>query len=159
VKIPWPAVAAATLVGAAGAAGLIRAAMPVSAGGSAASIEVTNAWVRPPAPPNHAAAAYFTVHNPTGHADRLVSVTADVGASAVLHTAQMSLNAGGVVIPAHGRLVLSTGHGHVMIQRVRTPLKPGGTVELQLRFAHAGEVSATARVIALGAPDPTGGHR
>jgi hypothetical protein len=45
-----------------------------------------------------------------------------------------------------------------MIQRIRTQLRPGTTVELQLRFAHAGVVRATARVIALGAPEPTGGR-
>jgi len=159
VKIPWLAAAAAAVVGAAGVAGLIRAAVPVTSAAAAPPLVVSNAWVRPPAPPNRSAAAYFTVQNTTGHPDRLQSVTANVGSSAVLHTAQMSLNAAGVLIPAHGRLVLSTGHGHVMIQQIRTQLRPGTTVELQLRFAHAGVVPATARVIPLDAPDPTGGSQ
>lgn len=157
MRFAWPA-AAAVLVGAAGAAGLIRAALPVSSRAAAAPIVISNAWVRPPAPPTRAAAAYFTVRNTTDRPDRLESVTSSVGAFAVLHTAQMSVNKAGVLIPAHGRLVLSTGHGHVMIERIRTPLRPGSTVDLQLRFAHAGVVLATARVIALGAPDPTGGQ-
>jgi copper(I)-binding protein len=137
---------------------LVRAAEPERSEAAPAPIVVSNAWVRPPAPPNHSAAAYFTVQNTSSHSDRLESVTADVGSSAVLHTAQMSLNKAGVLIPARGRLVLSTGHGHVMIQRIRTQLRPGTTVDLQLRFAHAGVVTATARVIALGAPEPTGGR-
>jgi len=159
VRIPWPAVVAAAIVGAAGVAGLVRAAQPETSDAAPAPIVVSNAWVRPPAPPNHAAAAYFTVQNTTGHPDRLQSVTANVGSSAVLHSAQMSLNTAGVLIPAHGRLVLSTGHGHVMIQQIRTQLRPGTTVDLQLRFAHAGVVPATARVIPLDAPDPTGGSQ
>ena len=158
MRIPWSAAVAAVVVAAAGVAGLVRAAEPERSEAASAPIVVSNAWVRPPAPPNNSAAAYFTVQNTTGHADRLESVTANVGSSAVLHTAQMSLNKAGVLIPAHGRLVLSTGHGHVMIQRIRTQLRPGTKVDLQLRFAHAGVVPATARVIALGAPDPTGGR-
>jgi hypothetical protein len=145
-----------------GAAGLIRGAVPLSAatGGATSTAEpivVSNAYVRPPAPPTKSAAAYFTVFNTTATPDRLVSVDSGAGATSVLHTANMTRDANGLVIPAHGKVVLSTGHGHVMIEQLFGKLKPGQTVNLNLTFARAGVITIAAKVIALGAPVPTGG--
>jgi copper(I)-binding protein len=154
----WPAwVAVAVAV--AGAAGLIRAAAPQSSGAapSAAPIVITGAYVRPPVAPTDAAAAYFTITNTTGRADRLVSVTSGAGAAAMLHTSGMRMNMSGAVVPAHGRLVLSTGKGHVMVEHLFGTLRPGENVNFDLSFADAGTISVTAPVIALGAPAPGGG--
>ena len=89
MRIPWPAVLGGTLVAAVGAVGLIRGAVPVATAGSNAgspAIVVTNAYVREPAPPTDAAAAYFTVYNTTAQDDTLRSVTSGAGATSVLHT-------------------------------------------------------------------------
>ncbi len=75
----------------------------------------------------------------------------------MLHTAGMSTDSDGAVIPAHGKLVLSTGKGHVMIEQLFGTLKPGQNVNLALTFERAGEIEVSAPVIALGAPAPTGG--
>ena len=160
MRIPWPALLGATLVAAVGAAGLIRGAVPVaSAGGDsdAPPIVVTNAYVREPAPPTDAAAAYFTVYNTTARADRLTSVYSGAGATSVLHTivnGTMTAAGNGAVIPARGSLVLSTGKGHVMIEQLFGKLVPGQSVNLELVFANAGPIDITAPVIALGAPAP-----
>jgi periplasmic copper chaperone A len=146
-----------------GAAGLIRSTATQSqAGGSGQSaaqpIVVTNAFIRPPAPPNTTAAAYFTVYNTTAQPDTLESVASGAGATAVLHTTidgVMTAVTGGLQIPAKGSLVLSVGTGHVMIGQLFGPLKAGQTVNLELTFANAGVVEVTAKVIALLAPAPT----
>jgi copper(I)-binding protein len=163
MQIPWPAALAGTLLAAVGAAGLIRAAVPpapASGNPSAAgAIVVTNAYVREPAPPTDEAAAYFTVFNTTGKDDTLLSVTSGAGATSTLHTlvrGVMTPAANGARVPAHGSLVLSTGTGHVMIQQLFGKLLPGQSVNLELSFTTAGPIDVAAKVIALGAPPPTG---
>jgi copper(I)-binding protein len=163
MRLPWPAVAGGMVIAAVGAAGLIRGAVPqsVAAGPSASAagpIAVTNAYVRPPVPPNKTAAAYFTVYNTTSSADRLLDVVTGAGATAVLHTigrnGQMAVAPNGVVVPAHGSLVLSTSRGHVMIGQLFGTLKPGQSVDLELDFQNAGPINVVATVIAVGAPAP-----
>ena len=164
MRLPLSTVLAAAAVAALGAAGLIRGAVPIGAdtggaAGASAPIVVSGAYVREPAPPTDAAAAYFTVYNTTGTADRLLSVVSGAGATAMLHTVSngsMSAAANGAVIPPHGKLVLSTGSGHVMIEGLFGPLRPGQSVNLALTFADAGTLDVSAPVVALGAPAPTG---
>ena len=166
MRIPLSTLVAGMAVAVLGAAGLIRGAVPLgvpSGGGTSGSapIVVTGAYVREPAPPTDAAAAYFTVYNTTGTADRLLSVVTGAGQTSVLHTlvnGQMNPAPDGAVIPAHGTLVLSTGTGHVMIEKLFGPLKPGQSVNLALTFAGAGTIDVSAPVIALGAPAPTGAN-
>lgn len=167
MRLPWPAVVAGTLAAALGATGLIRAAVPQpAAGGSAAPsaagpIVVTGAYVRAPVPPTPSAAAYFTVYNTTGRPDRLLSVQTGAGAVSVLHAANpdgsMTVSPDGVVVPAHGTLVLTTGKGHVMIEQLFGKLTAGQTVNMELDFQNAGPIDVVAPVIAVGAPAPTGG--
>jgi copper(I)-binding protein len=162
--LPWTAVAGGVVVAALGAAGLIRGAVPQSAaaGGVTASstpIVISGAYVRAPVPPTQNAAAYFTVDNTTGTADRLLSVESGAGADTVLHTVapngSMVVDPNGAVIPAHGSLTLATGRGHVMIEKLAGTLKPGQHVDLELDFANAGSINITAPVVAVGAPAPT----
>jgi copper(I)-binding protein len=163
MRLPWPAVAAGVALAAVGTAGLIRGAQPqaTASGGSSSGVPpiiVTGAYVSPPAPPTKLAAAYFTVYNTTARDDLLTSVTTGAGATAVLHTlvhGVMTADSGGVVIPAYGNLVLSTGTGHVMIGQLFGPLKPGQSVNVDLTFQNAGSITVTAPVIALGAAPPT----
>jgi periplasmic copper chaperone A len=161
MRLPrWPVAVGACLV-ILGAAGLFRGSVSQSAaaGGSSGSapIVVTNAYVRPPVPPAETAAAYFTVYNTTGRDDTLTSVATGAGGQAVLHTTVngvMTAVSGGVVIPAHGSLVLSTGKGHVMIGQLFGKLLPGQSVNLELVFANAGPITVTAQVIPPDAPAP-----
>jgi hypothetical protein len=164
MRLPWQAAVGGVALALLGAAGLVRGAVPLSSpatGGGTVNIAepvvVSNAYVRPPAPPSKSAAAYFTVFNTTAHPDRLVAVDSGAGATSVIHTPNMTKAKNGVLIPAHGKVVLSTGHGHVMIQQLFGKLKPGQTVNLDLAFEHAGVVTIAAKVIALGTPAPTGG--
>jgi copper(I)-binding protein len=164
MRIPLPAALGAGLVVVVGAAGLIRGAqpLPVAAVGSAssASIVVSGAYVRAPAPPTDAIAAYFTIYNTTAKPDRLETVLSGAGETTVLHVQQggkMVISADGPVIPAHGKLVFKAGAGHVMIEKLFGQVTAGQTVDLELTFENAGVVDVTAPVVALGAPAPTGG--
>jgi len=158
-------VAAGTLVVGDASNGLIRGAMPQASGATgggatpAAPFSVTNAYVRPPVPPNDTAAAYFTVYNTTGTPDRLLSVQSGAGEETELHVMQgptMVDATNGVVIPAHGHLALSVGHGHVMIEGVTTKLRAGQQVIVELDFENAGPVDVSAPVVPLGSPTPSG---
>jgi hypothetical protein len=160
MRMPWQALVGGVVIAALGTAGLVRGAQPVATSApppSGPPIVVSGAYVRAPAPPTDAAAAYFTVSNTTGTADRLVSVDSGAGATTVLHTSGMTVDTDGAVIPAHGKLVLSTGKGHVMIEHLFGSLTAGQNVNLALTFERAGEIEVSAPVIALGAPIPTGG--
>jgi hypothetical protein len=163
--MPWPAAVAGVAVAVLGGAGLVRASMPQHAAVSRPVIAVTGTYVRPPVPPNDSAAAYFAVTNSSPTADRLESVVASVGGGAVIHTAGMTRMAGmpdmapvgTITVPAQARVVLSPGHGHVMIEKVAPALRAGQRVELTLIFARAGRVSVRAPVVPFGSPTPTEG--
>lgn len=154
MRTPWAAVAGGVVIGALGVAGFVRGEMPVTASSGAAPtqpIVISQARVVPPLPPSRTAAAYFTVTNTTGKADRLLSVITGAGEESVLHVyvkGVMTSPPDGVVVPAHGRLVLRTGQGHVMIENVFGTLKPGDNVNLSLTFQNAGTIDVDAPVVA-----------
>lgn len=154
---------AAGIVAVLGLAGLIRGAVPqaaVSAGGAATDpIVISGAYVREPASPD-VAAAYFTVYNTTGTADTLVDVASGAGKSAAVMSDEggsMTALASGLPVPAHSSVTLKPGKGHVMIEHLLGPLRPGQYVNLQLTFVNAGPINVSAPVIAIGAPAPTAG--
>jgi copper(I)-binding protein len=159
---PLSLVAAAVVV-LVGLIGLVRGAVPQSVAGPStgqdapAGLVVGGAYVREPAN-GVTAAAYFTVYNPTGTADQLLSVTSGAGGQTSLHTeaADGSMQTmTGLAVPAHGSLALTPGKGHVMIEKLYGPLKAGQSVNLQLSFAHAGQLLVTAPVIGVTAAVPT----
>jgi copper(I)-binding protein len=161
---PSISVFAAGVVAVLGMAGLIRGAVPQVTGsglGGAATdpIVVSGAYVREPASPD-VAAAYFTVYNTTGTDDTLTSVATGAGEDATVMSEDngaMRELPGGLRIPAHSSVTLSPGKGHVMIEHLLGPLRPGQYVNLQLTFANAGPVNVSAPVIAIRAPAPTAG--
>jgi copper(I)-binding protein len=160
VRPPPAFIAVAGGVVALGLAGLILGAVPQPAAGgpdtlatASAPIVITDAYVREPASPD-VAAAYFTATNTTGTDDTLVAVATGAGQIATLHDASMSAMAGGLRVPAHSSVTLSPAHGHVMIERLVGPLRPGQTVNLQLTFERAGPLVIEAPVIGINAPAP-----
>jgi copper(I)-binding protein len=159
MRVPLPSVVAGVAVVALGAAGLIRAAVPQGAGGTAsAPLTVTGAFVRAPVPPTKEAAAYFTVHNTGSAADRLIAVVTGASRESMLHkdvNGRMVPLPKGVSIPAHGTLVLTAGHDHVMLEQLVGTMSAGQQVRLTLTFQHAGTIDVTAPVIGPAAAVPT----
>jgi hypothetical protein len=161
-RLPVPLIAA-VLLSLAGLAGLVRGSEPqpvaTDSGAAAAPnapIVVSGAYVREPANGINAA-AYFTIYNTTGTPDVLTAVTSGAGGQTSLHAESSGgmRNSTGLSIPARGSVTLSPGKGHVMIEKLYGPLKPGQSVNFQLTFAKAGQVLLTAPVIAVAAPAPT----
>lgn len=137
-----------------GAAGLVRGNLPQHAAVAAApgQLTVSDAYVVAPVPPTKLAAAYFTITNTTGRPDRLLAVQTGAGSTAVLHLFQ-----GGTMVvqshptvPAHGRVVLRPGRGHLMIGGLFDTLTPGQDVSMTLSFERAGTVGVTAPVVQVG---------
>ena len=161
-RLPLPLVAA-VLLSLAGLAGLIRGSGPQAVAsdtavgaGPKAPIVVSGAYVREPANGVNAA-AYFTIYNTTGTPDVLTTVASGAGAETSLHTESAGgmHDSAGLNIPAHSSVALSPGKGHIMIEKLYGPLKPGQSVNFQLTFANGGQLLLTAPVIAVAAPAPT----
>jgi len=97
-------------------------------------------------------AAFFTIHNGTAQADKLLSAEGTVSRKVELHT---HLKENGIFkmrqvrsidVPANGMVALQPGGLHVMVIGVHSPLKVGDTFELKLNFAHAKPMTITVPV-------------
>jgi copper(I)-binding protein len=151
-------------------AGLVRALLLslfgiACAAGSAAAgpLTVTDAWIRATPPGAATAAAYLTITN-TGAADRLLGAATPAARGAELHTHveegglhRMVHLTDGIELPAGEALRLAPGGLHVMLVDLATPLTPGKTVMLSLRFAAAGELAIEVPVVD-GRASPTATH-
>lgn len=135
----------------------------------AGSIRVFGAYVREPASPD-VAAAYLSIANTGDIADTLVSVSSGASRSVTLHdvpgaassTPQGQAGSGGMTpsgpltIPGGTTVTLAPTRGHLMLEGLAGPLRPGDRVSLLLTFRHAGQVLVDAPVIAIADPAPTG---
>lgn len=110
---------------------------------AAPMIIVRDAWVRP-APAGAGGAAYLTITNRAGVADRLVTVSSPDAAHASIHESRMigpvmTMRAvPNLAIRAGGEVRFSPSGLHVMIEGLKHPLKPGGRLTLVLTFARSG---------------------
>ncbi len=135
---------------------LVAASLPVLAA-DADHIQVLNPYARAVPPTAPASAAFMTLKN-TGAATALVGATSDVSEVAELHT---HVHDNGVMrmrpvkripIPAHGETALKPGGYHVMLIKLKKPLKAGDTVHLTLRFQDGStkRISAPVKMIHAG---------
>ncbi len=113
-------------------------------------LTILDPWVRTTT--NDVSAAYFTVKN-SGLDDTLISAKTSVTTNVQLHevvteggTSKMQEKAGGFPVPANGELALKPGGYHVMLMDLKSPLKEGDQVELELTFKSAGTVKLSAPV-------------
>lgn len=120
---------------------------------------VSDAWARASVVKN--GAAYLTIMNHGGAADRLVRAASPVAAKVELHTHVIE---GDVVrmrrvkaieVGAQSHTELKPGGLHIMMMGLRQPLEEGETVPLTLTFERAGTVELVAHVRQAGAG---GGH-
>ena len=171
----------------AGLLGLVVGAMPVTpasghpgatgGGVTAGSIRVFGAYVREPASPD-VAAAYLSVANDGTRPDTLLSVSSGAAQTVTLHdvpapdpgqtpgttevqpgTEDMTAT-GPLTIPGGSTVTLAPTRGHLMMEGLLGPLRPGDRVSLLLTFQHAGQVLVNAPIVPIAAPAPTqGGDR
>ncbi len=130
----------------------------------AADLAVVDAWARATPPGAGVAAAYLTIDNTGGGADRLLGATSDAAGRVEIHESRREgevmrmRKAEPLDIPAGERIVFGPGGLHVMLMELKEPLRQGERLSLTLRFERAGEVHIEAEVLAGDATDPHAGH-
>jgi copper(I)-binding protein len=118
----------------------------------AGELAAIDAWARPGTAGGNSA-VYFTIDNPTGEADTLLSAAGDIAGQVELHLSKASSD--GVMtmeqqmsVPVTGSstVIFAPGGLHVMLIGLRQDLKVGDTFPLRLRFEKAGEITLTVSV-------------
>jgi periplasmic copper chaperone A len=134
-----------------------------AAGYRAGNISITDPHARPTVPGQPGGAAYFTLENTGGSADRLVGVSSPAAQSAEIHTMQMDgdimrmREAGELTLPPAARVEMKPGMGyHIMLQGLKQPLQTGAAFAMTLTFEKAGKVDVT--VIVDGRQARPAGH-
>jgi copper(I)-binding protein len=105
-------------------------------------------------------AAYMTIENRGGGADRLISVSTEVAAEAEIHQtqisetdiAQMIRQTDGVPILPNSALNIAPGGYHIMLSGLTGSLKSGQSVVLRLTFA-SGTTLETLAIVSDLPPD------
>jgi copper(I)-binding protein len=120
--------------------------------GPAGSMQIAQAWSRPTPPIGATGAAYLTITNTGGKADRLLGASTPMAVSAEInetrHTqgvAQMR-RLESLEIPAGQTLRLEPGALHIMLLDLVRPLKPGAQYPLTLNFRDAGAVTIQVQI-------------
>ena len=128
-------------------------ALPAVAAGLADQISVADPYVRMAPPTAKVTGAFMTLKNAGDKEVRVVSATSQVANVTELHN---HFNDGGVmrmrqvkeiIVPAKGEVALKPGSYHVMLIDMKSPLKDGDHVVIQLGFADGSskEVHAVAK--------------
>lgn len=134
-------------------AAVVAACSPGATPAGSAGLAIGDSWVRAAANLQQPTAAYFTITNPGGSADALLSASSPRAASVEMHETSMAsdgtMGMHPIVrldVPAGGSVALAPGGFHLMITGLKTELKPGDRLELDLVFDRAGTVVVQAEV-------------
>jgi copper(I)-binding protein len=126
----------------------LAAVLTSASGAAASSIMIVEAYARASATPvARAGAAYVSVMNHGGEADRLVSAATPAARAADIHMTEvvdgvMKMKAAGPLdIPAMGTIEMKPGGYHIMLIGLKAPLRKGDEIEITLSFEKAGEVA------------------
>ena len=110
------------------------------AAGTAATVEVDDAWIRW-LPASLPAGGYATVHNAGLQPVILLSVSSPDYGHASLHRSSIQQgnsvmqSVAQITIPAHSSLNFASSGYHIMLQQPTRTLQPGDHVPIALRFA------------------------
>ena len=119
---------------------------------NAGSLTITHPWARPTAGNTANGAAYLTIVNDSGDADRLVEVASPVAAMVHLHTHLLENGImkmrpiSGIDIEPGAPIKLEPGGLHIMLMELKAPLKEGDSFPLDLTFQKAGKVTVSVSV-------------
>ena len=146
------------------AAGLLALGLGLSSPARADGPVVTEAWARATPPGAGVAAAYLTIDNTGGAADRLMGASCGVAGRVEVHETRregdmMRMRKVEPLDVAAGQpVVFAPGGLHVMLMDLEAPLRQGERLALTLHFERAGDVSVEADVLAGDATDAHAGH-
>ena len=144
--------------------GLATAAQAQSASGL--PIRIESPWARATFGGAKTGAAYLTILNQGRVDDRLVAISTPVAAIAELHrTAEeqgtMTMRpVPALELKAGAKITFEPGGYHIMLMKLRAPLKEGQTFPLALTFEKAGRIEVAVKVKKASATgDDTGGMK
>lgn len=135
-----------------------------TAGHTMAESKITIENPRARASNTDVSAAYLTVKN-AGPADRLLSASVDPSIAGMVQLHTMVMEGGTakmqqvmvIDIPASSSVDLKPGGFHVMLMNLKTELKVGDTLTLQLKFEKAGVVEVKAPIVPITGAGASGG--
>lgn len=132
------------------------AAALVAAAPASAQVGVDGPWLRETAPGARTGAGYGLLVNGGKAEDRLVGGSTPVADRLEVHSITMEGGvmrmrpvAGGLAVPAGGRVALKPGSYHLMLIGLKQPLRRGALVPVTLDFARAGPLKLSFRVEAI----------
>ena len=137
---------------------LSLASMAWSHGQSPADITVMHAWSRAVPVAGMNAAGYMTLMNSSVKAITLTAATTDIALKTSLHKTvsdgdMVSMKAlpAGITIPAQGQVELKPGGLHLMLMKIKEPLKEGDKIPVTLIFDSGEQLATFLAVRAIGA--------
>ena len=132
----------------------------------AGDLVITQVWSRATPGGAKIAGGYLTIENKGAAPDRLTAAFGDIAGKVEIH--EMAMNNGvmtmrplekGLEIGPGKTVKLAPGGYHLMLMELKSPLKQGEKVPLELRFEKAGKVAVSLDVQGVGAQGPAGaGH-
>lgn len=123
-------------------------------------LRVEQPWARASIGTSRPAAAYLHIVNNGTASDRLVGLESPVAGHIEVHRSMSKGNVmrmeatGPLVIPPGGTVTLKPGAMHVMLMKLKSPLKRGSTFPLVLQFENAGRVELMIPILGPGASGP-----
>lgn len=121
------------------------------------ALEVSDAWMRAMPPGQPTGAAYLTIHNPADAEVALVSASTPLAGSVEIHR---SVQQDGMwrmrrltelPIPPGGSAELAPGGVHLMLFRMKQPLREGDSLPMTLGFDSGETLQLEVSVRAIGA--------
>lgn len=118
----------------------------------AASLKVTNAWIRALPPGAKATAGYLVIENEKKQPDKLISASTTIGDSLEFHetvkeNGMASMEERSQIVIPPGKVVrFKPGSLHIMIMGIKEPLKEGLEVPILLNFEKAGTIKVMASI-------------
>ena len=124
----------------------LAAALTMTAFPALADVKITDAYARST---GASGAVFLILTNPDAADDRLLSVTTDAAAMAMLHTSTTTADgvvsmqelAQGVLVAAGGSHALARGGDHIMLMGLARPIADGDTLRLTLTFERSAPVA------------------
>jgi len=126
----------------------------------AGDIVIEKPWARATPKGAQVGGGYLTIENKGAAPDKLTGGSADFAKvevhqmKSVNGVMEMREVAGGLAIPAHGKVAFAPGGYHLMFTHLAHPLSKGEVVKVTLNFEHAGAVPVAFPVMGIGASGP-----
>ena len=143
---------------------VVCAGTPLAQEVKAGDLVVGRAWARATPGGAQVGGGYLTIENKGTTPDKLLGGSSEVAATVEVQETTMKNDvmimrplSGGLSIPPGQSVSLTPGGYHLMIMKLKAPLKEGDRVPITLQFEKAGKVDVMFDVRGLGASDADSG--